>query len=424
MPPKKPETRPRVISVVIAQKLRKQGRAATKAALALEQGSTQDEALNAGITLERQADRLENSESLTTSVGVVLRIADDASDEVLNVSRVTEAVQRGDAFYLPICAESQVPLPDLFVRSALFSSGKTHEIVEREKVPALGSKKKSDKASQKVALRYTGTLLRQFDRRVYAALITYYRRRPLAINNDDYVEVSIYSFASVLMHAYSPKLNFYIRSSLQRLGSARLSMSINETEQPVKALLNATVSGGNEDCKECLDKGGLSSIEVGKAKGAARNKIINNALKSFGLSGKDVIKFQIPASLACLYGHKQWGRVSRRVLAGHTDLDGWLCGFYGSHDVPHWLPLKALQELSGWDSSDGYGFRRNLKLALMRLSEKDIAPEVRLNPPCFFGNSSTEVTPSYDGTGTIYDEMNDRVFVRCIRWKNEHVADD
>lgn len=290
---------------------------------------------DAADRLDRIADGLERRAKKDFAEPAIAVLPSDATVEEVQKARCRQATRRGPDVYLPSWSAVAQALPNTFLRSALFSSGRSIQ-AENEKVfsgdQTLLVAGKEIASFQNLTLTFSGYELCQFDRRVYAACLDYYREVPLSPEEcPRHVRTSFYQFVSRMGNEYSVKAHKAIRASLLRLTFAQMRLRYNRMNIEVPKLLSVT-------------------FEDGEAGG--------------DFKGGDMLMLRVTVSVAELFGPGAWTSVAKEAV-GYDGLRGWLASFYASHSGPQWLPLKRLYLLSGYEAH-----MRNFRASLIRALEK------------------------------------------------------
>lgn len=187
------------------------------------------------------------------------------------------------------------------------------------------------------ALSYTGYLLCQFDREVYANCLEYYRERPLApIGGTQHIQTSFFEFASRMGISYGLRSHIAIRASLLRLSFAQMRLRYKRLNLEVPKLLSV-------------------SFEDGEAGGDYK--------------GSDTLDLRVTTEIAELFGPGEWTSVELAAV-GYGGLKGWLANFYAGHSYKKWLPIKTLYKLTGYESHMR-NFKASLRTALDKLMSEE-----------------------------------------------------
>ncbi|PLK48312.1 plasmid replication initiator TrfA [Uliginosibacterium sp. TH139] len=320
--------------------LQAQAAATRRAAEAAADVLTQDLAFAAAATLESVARH--QLRRKTTEEAPVLLLPDNASIAEVRQARLRRAVQRGKDVFLPTWREATVGIPNALLRSSLFSAaGVTNKPLMNLEIRVQGD----------TSLTLTGHPLGDYDRRVFAACLNYYRDdRPLCPGSElRWVTVTFWQLARNLNVSYCANTHQAIRDSLIRLNAAHLRIRVKRVDIPMPRLLDVLFDDGYQ----------------GKDTPARL------------LKGSDLISFRILESMATLFGPEDWSAVSEAALHDYSGLPAWLASYYSTHAKP--FPVKV-EDLFRWSGvvCEFREFRRRLKLGLERLQRVDVPEKVRL----------------------------------------------
>lgn len=320
--------------------LQAQARAVRSVAERADDFITKDRAYAAATAVESLARS--QSRHLKADEEPVLVLPDNASTAEIREARSRRAVRRGEEVFLPSWREATVGIPNVFLRSALFAAAEvTNAPLMNAEILSQGD----------TTLTLTGHPLGDYDRRVFAACLNYYRGdRPLCNGAEfRWVKVTFWQLAKDLQVAYGPNVHKAIRDSLIRLNAAHLRIRIKRVDVPMPRLIDVVFDDGYQG------QGTLDRL----------------------LRGSDLISFRVLETMANLFGPKDWSAVSRSVLHDFSGLPSWLANFYSSHSKPYAVKIADLFDFSGV-VCDLREFRRRLKRALQRLQEEDVPVEVRV----------------------------------------------
>jgi hypothetical protein len=314
-----------------------QSRAVARAALGVT--GPQQETLEAGshslaLAARRAAARAKADES------PILELEQTATPAAVNAARTRRAVRRGRDVYLPCWSDYAVGLPNALLRSKLWTAGDgADEWMECAEIATLG---------QDARILYTGRQLTQYDRRVFAACLDYYKEgRPLSDGcSSAWVCVTFYQFAQSMGLAYTLNTHKAMRASLIRLEAAALRLGTGNLELPVPRLLEVAFDDGyhSRPDKE--------------------------------LKGSDQIAFRVLEQFATLYGPTTWTAVPKPALE-LRGIRAWLAGFYATHRGARELPFAKLQTLSGMTCRPN-DFRACVVRALDELSSPETDADIRV----------------------------------------------
>ncbi|WP_084534350.1 hypothetical protein [Paraburkholderia dilworthii] len=290
---------------------------------------------DAAECINRIAGGLERKAEEASAEPAIAVLPPNATVEEVRRARCRQAARRGADVYLPNWSDMAQALPDAFLRTALFGSGRNIQS-ENDKVlsgdQTLLVAGKEVASFQNLTLTFSGYELCQFDRQVYATCLDYYRERPLCPDEcPRHVRTSFYEFACRMGNAYSVKAHKAIRASLLRLSFAQMRLRCQRMNIEIPKLLSVT-------------------FEDGEAGG--------------DFKGSDMLLLRVTVSVAELFGPGAWTAVAREVVR-YDGLTGWLASFYASHSAAKWVWVNQLYALSGYESHT-----RNFKASLIRALEK------------------------------------------------------
>ena len=292
--------------------------------------------LDAAETLTQIADSLERKVSAVEPA--VLVLPNTATPQEVMAARTRQSVRYGQEVYLPSWASVSRALPDVFLRTALFSSSTS---VQKQNSQVLAGDRSLLLDALAIAsfrdtkLICSGYRLCQYDRQVYATCLEYYRERPLAPRDcAPQIRVSFYEFADRMGGTHNAKTYLAIRASLLRLSFAHIRLRYERLDIEVPTLLSV-------------------SFEDGGATGDMR--------------GADTMLLAVAEPVAELFGVAAWTAVDKAV-ADYDGLRGWLASFYATHGKAQWLSVEALYRVSGYESRMT-NFRVSLTTALDRLMD-------------------------------------------------------
>jgi hypothetical protein len=261
----------------------------------------------------------------------------NATESEIGHKRRTQAVRVDKEVFLPSWKSLTHIMPSAFLRSALFSSGRSVQsnwASDPEATSLLVSNKKIA-TSKDVTMTLSGYELCQFDRRVYSTCLDFYRERPLAQDGQDLVQTTFYAFALRMGGLYGSDPHKAIRASLLRLSLAQIRLRTKSRNLELPKLLSVS----------------FDELSNGETKGS------------------DCISIQVPESIAELFGHGSWTSIDTTV-SRYDGLKGWLGCFYSSHSKEMALPVTYLHRLSGYDSHLR-NFQDGVIRALDKLKESD-----------------------------------------------------
>lgn len=316
-----------------------------------ENCSIKNNLIESALILERLAKN-----ALRKNAYNILELELNASDKELREARLKQAVKRGDEFYLPTSRLTAVGLPNIFLRSAVFSASKNMKYLSQDSIACQGD----------ASIIMEGTQLIGYDRRMLAVCLNYYQEsRPLAsLDNNEWIRVTFYQLAKDLKISYGRHVHEAILKSLIRLNQTKITIRIERKNIPVSELIEVMFD---------------------------ENYLIEYNLKSV-LHGSDSISFRVLESMANLYGWAKWSAVSNVALHDSHGLPAWIAGFYSTHAKPFELKITDLFRYSG--STCGFSdFHRRLKSTLTKLQKSEAPEEYRVSE---FEINDTHVTVHLD----------------------------
>jgi hypothetical protein len=282
-----------------------------------------------------------------TSEDAIKVLPQNATQDELNAARRRQATRRGADTFLPSLSDRANILPNVFLRSDLFSASRKIQALNERIIfgdTSLLIVNRAIASFNNVTVTLSGYELCQFDRRVYVACLNYYQEQPLSSESDNrHIQTSFYEFAKQMGSAYSVNLHRSIRASLLRLSFAQLRIRQDRLNLEVPKLLSVS-----------LEHGTPGSPPMG-GRGPMR--------------GGDQLWLRITESIADLFGPGRWTAIDRKAI--HYDgLRGWLACFYSTHLGPQWLSIEKLYQMTGYESRFG-NFRQGLCAALDNLKFED-----------------------------------------------------
>lgn len=264
----------------------------------------------------------------------------NATESEMQFKRCRQSVQRGDDVFLPSWAIGLRALPNHFLRTALFTCSSSVQAAFDNELPGSTTHLAEEKeiaSFRNICITSSGYELCQFDRLVYSTCLEYYRLLPLSSErNNQYVSTSFYAFSRCMGGTYGDKTHIAIRNSLLRLGSAKICVRTNQIDTDLPKLLAVN----------------FENVEIGN-----------------DLKGSDILRIQVPESVAELFGPGAWTTVETEAVR-YNGLKGWLASFYATHSKKQWLPVEALYKLTGYESHFG-----NFKTSLTKALDKLMAPD-------------------------------------------------
>lgn len=298
----------------------------------------QNTVLDAAEQVDRIADGLERRAKKGLREPAIAELPSNATTDEVRSARRRQATRRGTEVYLPSWSAMAQALPNKFLRTALFSSGRgiqngNEKVRSGDQTLLVAGKQIHSPAG--LTLTFSGYELCQFDRMVYATCLDYYRETPLSPEESPlHVRTSFYGFARRMGNEYSLKTHKAIRASLLRLSFAQMRLRYDRMNIEVPKLLSV-------------------SFEDGEASG--------------DFKGSDMLMLRVTVSVAELFGPGAWTAVAKEA-ASYDGLRGWLASFYASHAGPAWLEVGWLYDASGY-VSNMHNFRASLIRALEQLKD-------------------------------------------------------
>lgn len=219
---------------------------------------------------------------------------------------------------LPVWPESVRGVPNVALRSALFGAIKRgpRRYMDRELVTSLDG----------YEVRYTGPRLDQADLDVWEQCLHLARQGGVGCR----IHFTAHSFLKSIHRSTGGKDVEWLKSAFSRLASA-----VIEAKHGKYAYFGPMIQHGGRD-----DETGEYCIEMNPA-------------------------------IVALYGPDGWSQIDwqQRQQLKRQPLAQWLHGFYSTHAQPFPLKVKTLHQLSGSENGALFDFRRQLRLALDKVSE-------------------------------------------------------
>lgn len=281
----------------------------------------------------------------------VVELGELATPAELRNARRSRAVRQGADVFLPIWQDLYTAMPNLLLRSALWSVRSAKDVREEAERYSIDVDDRPETsvvpslANSVIINRGPG--LGAFDRRVFAACLDYYRdERPLSPDGSHAgVEVSFYKFITGHGGSYHLDSHRALRFSLERLAAMSLHVNHGGLELQLPRIL-----------------------EVSFADGKARR---DEPLAS------DLIFFKVNERFASLYGSSKWSAVSHDALNAGIGLKSWLACYYSTHSKPFETRLEDLHLLSG-STAPFRKFKFQLRQALEMMSSEAQPLSVRV----------------------------------------------
>lgn len=301
---------------------------------------TRDALLAAGNTidaLKRQRDR-KKADAETN----ILTLPDNATTSEIRHNRQRQSVRQGADVYLPSCEAGTFALPNSLIRSGLFS---------------VASKLVTDTAERTIgtqgptAIKLAGCLL-DYDRQVFAAMLTLANECPLADTHSPWIQVSYWNVAQAMGAPYGINVQSAIKKSLVRLDAARIRIRVNKLDIKLSQL-----------------------VEV-EFKAVPKRKSSKASESAEPIAGES-IAFRIPQPVAELFGWAAWTKVPAAALTRYSGLVRWLATYYSSHAKSYPIAVADMLGFTG-STCDMPEFKRRLKVALKKLKSAETPDEIRV----------------------------------------------
>lgn len=323
-----------------SKELRAQAAAVRRTAEGVSDDVERGQLLDGAATLDAMA----RNKELASEPGYVLTLPASASINEVNDVRRRRSVRYGEDVYLPSWKDA-VGLPNLLLRSALFSAVRPGAVFVEELIGVQGTSKRP------VKLIMTGPQLCDYDRRLFAVCLKHYSgARPLAANDSPWVSTTFWQLSQAMQVSYNANVHKAIRSSLNRLNAVLLRIKVGGTDLPMPRLIDAAFND-EFDGIETLDE---------------------------NLKGSDRVAFRVHESMAVLFEPDEWSALSDDAIHKPDGLGAWLVGFYRTHTRAYDVRVKDLYEYSG-SVCPMYEFRRRLKTALTKLQDDSVPTDYRVS---------------------------------------------
>lgn len=299
---------------------------------------TKDVLLAAAATVEavkRQRDR-KKAEAETN----ILTLPDNATTSEIRHARRRQSVRQGSDVYLPSWESGTFGLSNSLIRSGLFSVGVT---------PAEVATERTVRTQGAAAIKLAGWLT-DYDRQVFASLLSLAKDKPLAESHSPWLPVSFWSFAQDMGLKSGPNVHDAIKKSLIRIDDARIRIRVNKLDIKLSQLAEVGF----------LDKG----------------RVRSKGLSSQSSAGES-IAFRVPQAVAELFGYAAWTKVPAAALTKYSGLVRWLAAYYSSHSKSYPVAIDDMHGFTG-STCDMAEFRRRLKVALTKLQSADTPDELRV----------------------------------------------
>lgn len=275
----------------------------------------------------------------------------NATQEEIRKVRLYSAVRVGDELFLPFAKTGCVAIPNILVRSALFSASNAKRgALTDERFEYL----------QNTSLIVNGPALSSYDRKIYAACLNHYQNHDLPLCQSDgsrWEPLSCYQLARTIGISYGSKVHKAIRDSLKRLSLVQIQLRIDSHDLPLLRLIE-------------FDEGSKTTMDE-----------INEKQK-----GGTTFSFRILEETARLFCYAAWSFLPLKVLREHSGLTAWLAAFYNTHKRPFGYPVSRLYELAGATCCTSE-FRRMLRNSFQVLQKENVDAMVRVKKCDWSGDS-------------------------------------
>lgn len=321
--------------------------AIAKAALTVAPGY-QTAVLDGAEFIRRAAIRQARKSQVASDEPPVATLHPDATQYEVRKSRARQSTRRGELVFLPSWSDMAQALPTAFLRSALFSTGRSVQAANDDVLAGGKSTLIAGKdlfSGPDLTMKYWGYPMCQFDRQVYSACLDYYREIPLsAERSTEHLPTSFFEFSKRMGIQYNSDSHRAIRASLLRLSFAQMRVRFRNWNIEVPKLLSVTFEDG---------------------------------LLSGDLKGSDVLLLRVTVAVAELFGPGAWTAIEKDAVR-YSGLRGFLASFYGGHSKGKWLGVNWLQSISGYESSTT-NFKASLARALDKLMKEDTPDGCRVH---------------------------------------------
>lgn len=273
----------------------------------------------------------------------ILTLPDNATPKEIRHARQRHAVRHGADVYLPLWQAGTFALPNALIRSGLFSVASK---------PVTDDTERTIGTQGATAIKLAGCLL-DYDRQVFAAVLSLAKDSPLAEADSPWIQVSYWEMAQAMGVPYGTTVQAAIRKSLNRLNSARIRIRVNKLDIKLSQLVE------------------IEFKKVAKRKSSKASKTEEPA------AAGEEIAFRVPQPVAELFGHAAWTKVPAFALTGYSGLARWLATYYSSHAKPYAVSLEDMLGFTG-STCAMPEFKRRLKLALEKLQKAETPDEIRV----------------------------------------------
>lgn len=287
--------------------------------------------------LKRQRDR-KKADAETN----ILTLPDNATTKEIRHARQRQSVRRGADVYLPSWQAGTFALPNSLIRSGLFSvASKLVTATDERTIGTQGA----------TAIKLSGCLL-DYDRQVFAAVLSLAKDSPLAEAHSPWIQVSYWDVAQAMGLPYGLNVQAAIRKSLVRLNAARVRIRVNKLDIKLSQLVD---------------------VEFKKV---AKRKSSKAGETEEPVTGEE-IAFRVPRPVAELFGYAAWTKVPAAALTGYSGLLRWLATYYSSHAKSYPVAISDMHGFTG-STCNMPEFRRRLKVALKKLKTADTPDDIRV----------------------------------------------
>lgn len=292
----------------------------------------------------------------------IQRLDENSTESQLNEARRNSAASWDGKVFLPTTAAGSIPLPNLFLRSALFTAatiqhseaGRKDDIQEKVRIAT----------HSKASIKLSGYRLNRYDLRVYATCLDMYKNRPLAtLKEEDGVQISYSKLASLLGGRTASAL-IALRESLFRLSRANIDTHLDLVEKVEDA-----ASPQQKVHLRCLVKVEFPDEYTGCSRKSADGKELPP-------NGRSVLRIRITERTAYLFGMFQWSAVPNEALK-MAGFKGWLACYCTSHSKPMGFPLSFFHRISGLEGNTK-DFPKQLTEALSVLKNDSLPARMRV----------------------------------------------
>lgn len=229
--------------------------------------------------------------------------------------------------YLPVLSNDVRGVPNEFLRSALFSSGrsKSDRYINNQQIASISG----------FTIHYSGPALDQDTLDVFETILHFVQEQPMGTT----MLISRREFLRLLNKTGTGPNMDWLVTNLTYLRTTAIVIKDESKKRgrwSIKGLIDTVDEGGSIDD-----------------------------------APTDHLRIKVDPAIVSLFTRNNWTRISwstRRAL-GRSDLAKWLHGFFSSHDYNPVVrySIDKLRELSGSDSSNADNFKKILVRALKKL---------------------------------------------------------